>query len=96
MVVQAEAEEVLQGLASLRARQGEVASMQHDQQLALADLQVLHPHISQMPPHLCFWWLVEPHQPLDQAYVALQPYGHIQEHALPTIRTCVLETHRPD
>ena len=39
-MVQAEAEEVLGGLASLRARQGEVASVQHDQQLALAALQV--------------------------------------------------------
>ena len=40
VALQAEAEEMLQGLACLRARQGEVHSMQQDQQLALADLQV--------------------------------------------------------
>ena len=43
MALQAEAEEMLQGLACLRARQGEVHSMQQDQQLALADLQVQLP-----------------------------------------------------
>ena len=35
-----EAEELLEGMASLRARHGEVASTQHEQQLALAALQV--------------------------------------------------------
>jgi len=43
MALQAEAEEMLQGLACLRAGQGEVHSMQQDQQLALAELQVRLP-----------------------------------------------------
>ena len=45
--MQAEAEEMLQGLASLRARQSEAQSQQVEQQLALAALQVpLHPSMT--------------------------------------------------
>ena len=47
--MQAEAEEMLQGLASLRARQSEAHSQQIEQQLALAALQVsLHPSMTCM------------------------------------------------